>query len=168
MVCDGNRNLNLNQDRMGLIKRAIFLQIITQIGMDAFWRARNLVVVVIPEGVDFIGVSAFSSCSNLVVVDFPSTLTSIRKDAFGGCTSLAFVELRHTNLQELGAMAFSGCKNLACMYIPDSLDRVVNNCFTGCTKIVPETMNIDNRYQASKIVNFLWFYQTEVESDVDY
>ncbi len=64
---------------------------VTYIGDQAFWGKKNLVRIVIPEGITSIGVAAFSGCLKLAEVDLPSTLTEMSDYAFDGCNSISNV-----------------------------------------------------------------------------
>jgi hypothetical protein len=64
---------------------------VTEIAYGAFYSNRNIVSVVIPEGVTEIGESCFQQCPNLTTVTLPNTLSKIGSNAFMACTKLITV-----------------------------------------------------------------------------
>ncbi|GMI09051.1 hypothetical protein TrLO_g3197 [Triparma laevis f. longispina] len=107
LIVHGGKDISLEVawgrfERHKIVKRAILLLNITKVGDYAWWKALNLVVVDILEGVESIGETAFLLCRSLTTVSFPTTLTLIGEYPFALCSSLDNVDLLHTNLQELG------------------------------------------------------------------
>ncbi|GMH92928.1 hypothetical protein TL16_g12492 [Triparma laevis f. inornata] len=145
------------EERHKLVTRVIFLLNITKVGDYACFKARNLVVVDIPEGIESIGKLAFHNCSSLTTVSFPTTLTSIDDYAFTRCTSLENVDLLHTNLQEKGNMAFYECSELKSMTIPDSLQTIGTMVFYHCSKLVPSNVDF---HDEGAVVAYLRSKQT--------
>ncbi|GMH53034.1 hypothetical protein TrLO_g6615 [Triparma laevis f. longispina] len=122
------------------VTRMIFFLHITEVGKFACYSAANLAVVDIPEGVKSIGKCAFSNCESLTTVYFLTTLITTCESAY--CSVLENVDLRHTNLQELGECAFGGCSELKSMMIPDSLQTLGRWVFDSCSKLVPSNIDI--------------------------
>ena len=60
------------------------------IARDAFWN-KNILSVIIPEGIRSIGYSAFKYCYRLESVELPSSLVLIDDYAFGNCNDLSSV-----------------------------------------------------------------------------
>ncbi|GMH60753.1 hypothetical protein TL16_g03117 [Triparma laevis f. inornata] len=155
------------QERRKLVTRVVFLLNITKVGRFACIFAANLVVVDIPEGVDSIDDNAFEYCSSLTNVSFPTKLTSIGAFTVAKCSSLDNVDLRHTNLQELGNQAFYRCSELKTMTIPDSLQTLGAWVFCHCLEIFPFSIIVtDNTNElfptdtASEVVAYLRSQQT--------
>ncbi|GMH60069.1 hypothetical protein TL16_g13022 [Triparma laevis f. inornata] len=126
-----------------MVTRVVFLLNITKVGDSACYCAFNLIVVDVPEGVVSIGDGAFAECYNLTTVYFPTTLKSIGACSFIRCQSLDNVDLRHTNLQELGVGTFESCRELKSMTIPDSLQTLGRDIFRYCSKLVPSSIDIN-------------------------
>lgn len=98
------------KQRNMLVTQVVFLHNIPRVGDYAFFAATSLVIIDIPEGVTTIGQDAFIACVSLTTVSFTPSLTSIKRSAFRNCSNLDNVDLRLTNLQELGDTAFAECK----------------------------------------------------------
>ncbi|GMH83351.1 hypothetical protein TL16_g09568 [Triparma laevis f. inornata] len=114
VMVQGGKDISLNvaealKERRKLLTRVIFLLTVTKVGNCACLNASNLVVVDLPEGVESIGVEAFGYCSSLTTVSFPTTLKKIGACAFWHYRSLENVDLRYTNLREIGTQAFTIC-----------------------------------------------------------
>lgn len=58
---------------------------------DAPWYGRNIVTVVIGEGVTHIGANTFISMSSLISVDIPTNVKTIHTNAFSGCNNLLYI-----------------------------------------------------------------------------
>ncbi|GMH59635.1 hypothetical protein TrST_g2971 [Triparma strigata] len=153
-------------ERRALVTQVVFLLNITKVVDYACWYAINLVVVEIPEGVEYIGSRAFYGCSSLTTVSFPTTLKSICGAAFENCSSLENVDLFHTQLRELGSFAFDCCEELKSMTIPDSLQTLGEYVFADCSKLVPSTIdtkNIENDKAVTvEVVHYLRTTQVEI------
>ncbi|GMI11925.1 hypothetical protein TrVE_jg12540 [Triparma verrucosa] len=133
------------RERRGFLTQVVFLLNITKVGDRACKYASILVVVEIPEGVEYIGWGAFRDCSSLTTVSFPTTLKSIGRVAFNRCSSLDNVDLLHTQLQEICDSAFYDCSELKSMTIPESLQSVGRYVFNNCSKLVPAYIDTNDR-----------------------
>lgn len=80
---------------------------VVEIGTGAFVGNRDLVSVIIPEGVSVIDGNAFANCDHLASVVFPSTLTKIGESAFDGCVRLSEIEILQA--VDIGRCAFEEC-----------------------------------------------------------
>ncbi|GMI11445.1 hypothetical protein TrVE_jg945 [Triparma verrucosa] len=146
MIVVGGNDLSCDEafaqeERRSLVTQVVFLLNIAKVGDRACSRA-NLVVVDIPEGVEYIGYRSFMYCSSLTTVSFPTTLRLIGVGAFQICSSLDNVDLLHTQLQELGDLAFEDCSELKSMTIPDSLQTLGEGVFNCCLKLVPFLIDV--------------------------
>jgi hypothetical protein len=146
-------------ERMGQVTKVIFLLNITKVGVSAFYYASNLVVVDIPEGITIIGDCSFLGCSSLKETKYPKSLTSIGEYSFHNCSSLEKVDLLHTKVQEIGGGAFYNCTSLREMKVPDSLQTFGEDVFAHCSKLVPSTIDINNKINnddvTSEVVAYL-------------
>ncbi|GMH46637.1 hypothetical protein TrVE_jg3211 [Triparma verrucosa] len=132
-------------DRMKQVTKVVFLLNITKVGCMACYGASILVVVDIPEGITSIGDRSFKWCSSLKEIKFPMSLTSIGTQSFSFCSNIEKVYLLHTNVLELGAYAFHQCTSLREMKVPDSLQNFGEHVFYGCSKLVPSTIDVDDK-----------------------
>lgn len=90
---------------------------------------KDVVNVVIEDGVTEIPNRAFMRRYNLETVNIPNSVTTIEKDAFHECTHLANVTLP-ANLTVLGDQAFAECSALKSIVVPSGI-TVLNDVFLG-------------------------------------
>ncbi|GMH98193.1 hypothetical protein TrST_g841 [Triparma strigata] len=131
---------------MKQVTKVVFLLNVTKVGDHACYKASNLVVVDIPEGITIIGDYSFLSFSSLKHIKFPKSLTSIGMNCFGYCSSLEQVDLLHTKVQQLGDYAFFDCRNLRDMTVPDSLQTFGNHVFHECYELIPLHIDVSEEY----------------------
>ncbi|MCR5456834.1 MAG: leucine-rich repeat protein [Clostridiales bacterium] len=72
---------------------------VTKIGYMAFCRCKELISIVIPEGVTTIGNQAFVGCSNMTSIEIPSSVTEIQHYAFSSDNSLSDIYYKGTREQ---------------------------------------------------------------------
>ncbi|MBO5323093.1 MAG: leucine-rich repeat protein [Oscillospiraceae bacterium] len=94
----------------------------------------------VPETIDGQTVTAvsdecFADCTELIMIHLPETVQYIGEGAFYGCSSLRGMKLPES-LVSIGSYAFSGCVNLEAVCIPYSLERIGGNPFYQCNKLV--------------------------------
>lgn len=102
------------------------------VGRLAFYRAKNLKKVVIPEGVESINEEAFAE-SGLKSIVLPKSIKIIYRRAFAD-SELTEIILPE-NLETLGEQAFLNCTNLKSIVIPGSISTMERGVFTGCTSL---------------------------------
>ncbi len=107
---------------------------VTEIGESAFWGARELNGISVPEPIRKIGHSAFRSCEALAYVRLPETLTDIDDFAFATCRKLTDARLPR-NLRYLGESAFGYCDKLAAIELPAALADIGEHAFGHCKKL---------------------------------
>ncbi|GMI08605.1 hypothetical protein TrVE_jg11332 [Triparma verrucosa] len=139
------------KERMKQVTKVVFLLNITKVGNSACAYASNLVVVDIPEGITSIGGGSFAGCSSLKEMKFPKSLTKIGVESFWSCSSLEQVDLLHTNVEKLGQQAFRDCRSLREMKVPDSLQMCGYNVFHKCSKLVPSTIDVDDKINEADV-----------------
>lgn len=86
---------------------------------EAFDFNREIVKVIIPEGIKKIGDRAFYGCENLEEVIIPNGMISIGLEAFRVCKKLKYADLPNT-IESLGAKMFCHCVSLTRMNIPEN------------------------------------------------
>lgn len=99
---------------------------VVSIGDNAFDNfndnCKNLISVVIPDGVKSIGKYSFSFCENLVDVQIPNTVKKIDDGAFSDCCGLYSIVLPNS-LTYLGFDVFSDCEKLEKIYYKGSKSK---------------------------------------------
>ena len=100
------------------------------------WRnyVREIVSIVIEEGVTSVGSYSFYYADNLPSVSLPDTVTEIGDYAFYGCDSLASVTFSE-NLKTIGNSAFASCNVLSAIDVPESVTEIGRNAFNWCSEL---------------------------------
>lgn len=119
------------------------------IAFSAFRKCKDIMEVVIPEGVTYIGLEAFSKCYNLKTVELPQSLTRINSYAFGECSYLQNIVIP-SNVEVIEADAFYGCSYLKSITIPKSVTKIGGNPFTYCTNLNSIVVEEDNTIYDSR------------------
>ena len=135
---------------------------VTGIGFSSFAQCKNIVNVVIPNGVTNIEQTAFSSCSKLEKVTIPDSVINIGPGAFqltkiandknnwqnGGLyigkylitvgdvpkDEVETFEIKNGTRCIAGG-AFSGCTNLKNISVPNSVIGIGDSAFSGCASL---------------------------------
>jgi hypothetical protein len=81
---------------------------VTNIGMEAFFNAPNLVSVTLGTNVSVIGGAAFENAGALASITFPNSVTMISGDAFAECSGLTNIAIG-TGVTNIQYQAFLGC-----------------------------------------------------------
>ena len=101
---------------------------------DAFRSRSNLVDVVMPNSVKQIGTRAFEDCANLKHVSFSNSLSFIKPFAFMGCRKLSEVNLPES-IEVLGGSAFEGCESITYINIPRNIKELYTSVFRNCINL---------------------------------
>lgn len=106
---------------------------VTTIGKCAFESCENAESVALPDGLTSIGESAFFWCYALKDVRIPEGVTAIGSCAFEGCNSLTEIIVPDSVLADgFGTSVFSGCSALTSAKLPNHLYSVPSFCFQSC------------------------------------
>ena len=130
---------------------------VTSIGRQAFYDKRDLLSVVLPEGLLNIGDNAFYKCTSLTDIVIPDSVISIGEYAFNQCTELTIVDTGDglinlsdglffrcyslqsikmgSNLKTIENRVFYGCDSLASIKIPNNVTSIGVSAFYGCTSL---------------------------------
>ncbi len=112
---------------------------VTSIGDAAFLECRNLLKVVIPDGITSIGRNAFTDCYNLSSIKIGNSITTIGEYAFELCMKLNDITMG-SNIAIIGKAAFSSCDNLVSMVIGDKVTSIGEESFYGCSNLTNITL----------------------------
>ena len=82
------------------------------VNQSIFENCKQLISVILPDGLRSIGSASFLGCTSLRSVDIPSSCTTIGQNAFSNCISLIELDL-HDGITSIGALAFNGCSSFA-------------------------------------------------------
>lgn len=94
------------------------LSSVKSIEQKAFYWAKALTGVIIPQGVISIGGSAFSGCTSLSSIEIPSSVTSIGESAFSGCTGVTSIICRATTPPTCSGEVFYNVSTSIPLYVP--------------------------------------------------
>lgn len=100
---------------------------------------KNIVSVVITDGITNIGAMAFSGCTGITSVIISNTVESIGLRAFYQCSSLETIELPDS-VTEIGRGAFAYCDNLKEVVLSDNITEIQESTFYYCYKLQSITM----------------------------
>ncbi len=95
---------------------------------------KDILAVVIENGVHAIGDEAFQGCSALNAVSIPGSVGSIGSAAFDGCSSLKAVSIPG-NVTAIGSYAFRNCVLISTATIPQNVDAIGTCAFYGCSQL---------------------------------
>ena len=116
---------------------------ITRIGSWAFYKCENLTCVTIPSSVKEIENGAFAECSGLETITIPQGIENIGESVFYGCKELKEIEIPNS-VGNIGEGAFYGCVDLKKAILPKNLSAVRANLFDGCDSLselkIPESV----------------------------
>lgn len=122
---------------------------------------KNVVSVVLPEGLTSINKYAFYEFENLVNINIPKSVTSIGYSAFSYCKGLTSIEIPE-NVTNIGMNAFS-YSGLTSIEIPENVTVIDQYAFSHCSLksvTIPVSVNNIGLYafysnRSLKTVNYL-------------
>lgn len=134
------------------LRRIIFPEGLTEIGVDAFTFAKRLETINIPSTLKDIRDGAFSYCKNLSpsLLVFPDGMTEIGEQAFEGCNDLWDKEKNHwkelevvipSSVRTIAFCAFKGC-HVSNLVLSEGITNIGKMAFYGhCLKefTIPES-----------------------------
>lgn len=100
-----------------------------------FYQCLSLTHVVLPSTLSAIEVYAFNGCLSLTTINFPEGLATIAERAFENCSALAGILNLPTTLKNIGQYGFSGCRSLTKIIIPEGVTSIGQSGFSGCSGV---------------------------------
>ena len=100
-----------------------------------FYQCVSLTHVVLPSTLSAVDIYAFSNCLSLTTINFPEGLTTIADRAFELCSALGGILNLPTTLRNIGQYGFASCRSLTKIIIPESVTNIGPNAFSGCTGV---------------------------------
>ena len=122
-------------ERCEYLKELVLPNSVKVIKHNAFWYAKGLEKITLPENLESIGSSAFLGCENLEYIKLPDSLKKIETQVFMQCKNLTKVEFS-SNITEIGSGAFRECESLEYIIIPASVDKIGNNLFGDSPTVI--------------------------------
>ncbi|KAL3935618.1 MAG: hypothetical protein SGBAC_008900 [Bacillariaceae sp.] len=102
---------------------------------SAFRDHKNLLDILLREGLRNIHSRAFYGCTSLIRICIPSTVITIDAHAFNSCESLREVHISNGPTM-IGGFAFYRCHQLKEISIPASVTIIDTFAFSACTSLV--------------------------------
>lgn len=113
-------------------KNSVITKDVIKIGISAFYGAKGLEEIEIPDTVESIGNYAFSDCSDLKSIFIPKSVTSIGDAVFESCSSLTSISVDQNN-------TVYDSRNNSNAIIETETNKIINACMnTNITKDVVE------------------------------
>ena len=101
---------------------------VTSIGNYSFYYYVKLKTIEIKSEINRIGDGAFYSCKNMNAVKLPESVTNFGYSAFDGCSSLEEIVIPD-GIDSIGEYAFSNCWKLTLVTIPEGIARIYKSTF---------------------------------------
>ena len=111
---------------------------VTKIANGVF-SEKNIVSIIIPDGVTSIGPYAFQNCNYLTSIAIPNNLTEISNYAFYGCSRLTRITIPNS-VTSIGDYAFYECSGLTSIVIPNSVTSLGEQSFYDCRNLTSITI----------------------------
>lgn len=100
----------------------------------AFYEAKNLKSVQLPDTCISVGDHAFEYCTSLEEVDVGNRVYYLKEYAFADCSNLKTINLG--NVTDLSTRTFANCTSLTNIELPEGITRLGNNTFENCTGLI--------------------------------
>ena len=107
---------------------------------------------VLGEGVNSIGQYAFYGAKEVSSISIPNSVTLIESYAFSCCTSLTAINIPE-GVTSIGYYAFSGCENLKSCAVPDGVKKLSDNLFYGCKRMTEVRIGKDVEKIGNEVFN---------------
>ena len=105
---------------------------------------KNIISIVIEDGVSNIVDFAFNECSNLKSISISNTVNAIKSFAFYKCSNLTSVIIPDS-VKTIGNSAFAYCSSLLTINISSAVNSIGSNVFQYCTKLYEINVASDNQ-----------------------
>ncbi len=117
---------------------------VTEIGPYAFTGCSGMTEISLPEGITEIGEHAFFGCSGMTEISLPEGITEIGPYAFENCTSLTEISIPR-QVKRISAYSFCSCEALTSVDIPDGVGAIEYGAFKNCKSLseitIPKSVN---------------------------
>ena len=107
---------------------------IEEIGENVFRGCSKLNEVILPNSIVLLGEGVFQECMSLKSIILPNSIYNIPSFAFSNCFELERIEFSN-KLTGIGVCAFSGCYELKSFSLPKSLLSIYSSAFEDCENL---------------------------------
>ena len=122
-------------DKISVANKPITLDLSATTGLDTisgtFYTCKNLVKVILPEGLTTIASQTFNGCSSLKTIVLPKSLRTIGSNAF---YNSGLEEISLNGVSTIGSYAFGNCKAL-CKVSMSGVSIIDQHAFDSCIKL---------------------------------
>lgn len=111
-----------------------------------FSECRNLISVIISEGIKYASMYCFNGCTSLTSITLPNSITNIGEGCFNNCTSLTSITLPNS-ITSIGSTCFYGCKvliSISCLAA--SAPTTTNSSFGTSSSTYTGSASTDTKY----------------------
>ena len=133
---------------------------VTSIGNYSFYYYVKLKTIEIKSEINRIGDGAFYSCKNMNAVKLPESVTNIGYSAFDGCSSLEEIVIPD-GIDSIDIYTFRNCSSLKSVKLPESITSIADYSFDGCTNLnyvkIPDGVTSIGTYAFSNCENLTSF-----------
>ena len=130
-----------------VIPSSVYGKPVTKIAADAFYDAKNITSVVVPDSVLEISYGAFKGCSALQRIRLPDYIKALNAAAFRDCTSLQ--EVKISGCEKIDNYAFDNCTSLQKLHIPQQVKQIGHSVTSGCRNLTELSVDDKNTYYKS-------------------
>ncbi len=121
-----------NESYIKEIIEVIIEEGVTNVGEQAFANCSNLTSVTLPESTTNIHDGAFYMCTYLSSINIPRGVTKIGTCAFGGCAFESII----IPCDSIGNVAFLDCLNLTSIEFSGNITNIEENAFLNCRNLI--------------------------------
>lgn len=127
------------------LKKVKLPNTILHIDDRAFCECSSLEEINIPEGTTFIDNSVFENCTSLKSITIPKSIKAMGNYVFSKCSSLEDVTISF-GVKKVYCGSFSNCINLKNVKLPDSIKEIEIYAFSDCSSLesidIPKNVKI--------------------------
>ena len=131
-----------------VIPSSVYGKPVTKIAKRAFYDAKNITSVVVPDSVFEIGYDAFKDCTTLQRIRLPRNVKTLHSHTFDGCTSLQEIEIPVCN--EIENFVFKNCTSLKKLHIPQQVKKIGTFLTAACLNITELSVDEKNMFYKSE------------------
>ena len=136
-------------DNLLYVTTVIVDENIEGIGSHTFYNDTSLLVIEIPNTVQFIGDYCFYNCNSVTQINIPSGVEIIYSHTFFGCASLQSILIPDT-VTAIEDYAFYGCVSATSLTISNACESIESNAFYNCKSIeeliIPDSVKFIGTY----------------------
>ena len=131
-----------------VIPSSVYGKPVTKIAKRAFYDAKNITSVVVPDSVLEIERDAFNGCLSLQRIRLPKNIKALKNSTFEYCTALREIEIPVCD--EIGGGIFEKCTSLKKIHIPQQVKKIGKYLFKYCDNLTEISVDEKNPFYKSE------------------